>query len=90
MYCADCKQYFEEPVVTPMEQETGYVGVFCPCCGSDFIEETTPCKCCGEEALDDFCDTCKENLAEALEDIASGFNITADVLEDMICEYYGY
>jgi predicted amidophosphoribosyltransferase len=92
MYCKDCKEFFNEPIVTPMEQETGYVGQFCPHCGSDYIEETHPCKCCGEDTIEEneFCDDCMEQLIEELQDLQKRFDVTAEVLEDMICEYYGY
>ena len=92
MYCKDCKQYFDTPKASPMD-ETGWVEVTCPCCGSDYIEETYTCKCCGEDKADSpggFCNTCRETLAEELEDLQRRFEITASDLEDMIAEHYGY
>jgi hypothetical protein len=95
MYCRNCKEYFDEDalVVTPMEEETGYVGQFCPHCGSDHVDETYQCKCCGEDRADSpggFCDNCREQLAEELEELQKRFDITAEELEDMISEHYGY
>lgn len=91
-HCKDCGEYFADPNVT-MENDTGYREATCPWCDSDDIEETYACKCCGEELADSpggFCPNCKEELAEELNDLATRFDVTTAVLEDMICEHYGY
>ena len=90
MYCNDCKMYFDEAIVEE-ERETGYREATCPCCGSEDIEETNLCKCCGAETVnDEFCDNCMEAIAEELLDFQRRFEVSAEVVEDMIVAYYGF
>ncbi len=87
MYCNDCMQYFDEAIVT-IEKDTGFREALCPCCGSDDLDESHPCKCCGEETVNDFCDNCMENIAEELKDLQKRFDTTMSVLEDLIAEHF--
>ena len=87
MFCNDCKEYFSEAVVT-VERETGYREALCPYCGGDHLEESHRCKICGEETVNEFCDCCMENIAEELLDLQKRFDITGDVLEDLIIAHY--
>ena len=91
-HCKDCGEYFAEPNVLE-DREVGYAVGICPWCDSDDIEETYKCKCCGDEKADysgGFCPHCMEELTEELNELSNRFKVTAAVLEDMICEHYGY
>lgn len=89
MYCNDCKSYFDEPIVE-MDRETGYREATCPHCGSDYLEETQLCKCCGADTVNEYCDNCMEEIAEELRDLQKRFDITEEVLEEMIVAHYGF
>ena len=89
MFCNDCKRYFvEDEATVTVEREVGYKEVLCPYCGSDDLEESHRCKCCGEQTVNEFCDYCMESIAEELLDLQRRFDITGDVLEELIVAHY--
>lgn len=76
--CLICKSEFIEPDHgTIMHWEVDNRGeeaaLLCPVCGTDEFEEVTLCKGCNEhyiESSKDYCDTCYQDVSDALNQLA--------------------
>lgn len=96
-YCNKCKRVVEgatwecetpnhkfrqvgEPSSNPFYHE-----VRCEICGSDDLEETRDCECCGEPAVEEYCDWCMDEAQSAARHFAKG-NIKRVILLQDACE----
>lgn len=96
--CKRCGSVFDEPV--PIVE--GYkgmnsdhyavVGLVCPECHSEDLEEGNRCKSCGEfaEGLNNYCKECHDDLEWYLTKAQRELNLNRDQLEEIITEHFGW
>lgn len=86
--CNDCNTFFNEPCVSEMEKDTGYVEQTCPNCGSDYFEEAHACPLCGEPTTQDFCQDCYDTVKEGLEILKEKLNADQYDFEQIIANHF--
>lgn len=92
-YCDHCEEWIDVPdereyieeVYGPYRRIT--YKTLCPRCGEE-LEETEDCPVCGGHTLpkDTFCNDCKKEVINFVEDMAINHGTTRDVVEELVYE----
>lgn len=88
--CYDCKEFFRDPITkyelhTELDDGIKYEAYgACPYCGGDQIDVANSCDICGDPAIDDVCENCKEIIEETAAEIKE----TADKYKLNYSEFY--
>lgn len=86
--CNDCNTFFNEPCVSEMEKDTGYIEQTCPNCGSDYFEEAHECPICGNPTTQNFCQDCYDTVSTGLNELKSKLNADQGDFEDIIANHF--
>lgn len=98
--CKKCHTMFEEPKIEYDDPSPAgvslpsgrYQYIYCPTCGSDWIEDAKNCPTCGDWHVENgiLCGECVNILTHELEQIRIKFNLTKDDFEEAIANNYGW
>lgn len=90
--CRDCRRYFNEPVVTSPEQDTGAYDVLCPHCGGDDLEDAEQCAC-GMNNIPkthEFCEDCYEKVRLSMDRLKEDLGYSQEDFEQIISNHFGW
>lgn len=86
--CDDCGAVFSEP--DTKQYTEGIIG-YCPQCGSTDYDTVNICKCGNPcTGINEWCDSCLDEIGTALRDFMYDKNINSDELGGLVAEYMGW
>lgn len=85
-----CKKFFEDPIMSKVEPDTGYCELTCPHCGSDDFEDANLCPCGMNHTTEDFCEDCYEQVRLSLDKLKEDLGFTQDDFEQIISNHFGW